>query len=428
MNIHLRALGCRLNEAELETWVGDFQGLGHRIVNDVAEADILVLNSCAVTAEAARKSRQIARRLQRENPGARLVLSGCYATLEPEQAAATVGVDLVIGNCDKTRLAEITHRALGLPVMPVMATEPAEIALFGRGRERAFVKIQDGCRYRCTYCIVTVARGEERSRPIDDLVEEIRGLQRAGVQEVVLTGVHVGGYGSDLDCTLADLVGAILARTGIPRLRFASVEPWDLPRGFFDLFENPRLMPHMHLPLQSGSDPVLRRMARRCRTGAFAELVSGARSRVADFNVTTDIIVGFPGETDSEWRQTLRFVERMTFGHIHVFPYSPRSGTKAARLPNPVPKSVTRARCQELNELARRMKRVALQALKGRVLPVLWERGVESAGGGQWCYSGYTPSYHRVSADSDRGDGITGTIGEVRITGSGDSAALGSFV
>jgi len=329
----------------------------------------------------------------------------------------------VVGNADKPRLAEITHGALKLPTMPAMAVEPGANILFKRGRERAFVKVQDGCRYRCTYCIVTIARGQERSRSIDDLVAEIQDLTDSGVQEVVLTGVHVGGFGSDLGCTLADLVAAILERTAIPRLRFASVEPWDLPRGFFDLFSDPRLMPHIHLPLQSGSDSVLRRMARRCKTSAFADLVDLARASVPDFNVTTDIIVGFPGETDVEWRETLEFVEKMAFGHVHIFPYSARPGTKAASLPGTLCRELIKERCEQLFSVARDLETEGLKKLVGRVFPVLWEQGVYRSGPDSWAYAGYTPSYHRVAVESAGANGIAGSIRAARVIATGETQA-----
>ncbi|MEM7293458.1 MAG: MiaB/RimO family radical SAM methylthiotransferase, partial [Pseudomonadota bacterium] len=295
MKIHLQATGCRLNEAEIENWADGFRQQNHQIARRGDNAELIVFNTCAVTQQAVRTSRQAIRRLQRETPNAKVVVSGCYASLQPEDAAE-LGVDLIVHNQDKDRLVEIANRELDLPTMPEAATLPAEASLFSRGRQRAFIKIQDGCRYRCTFCIVTVARGDERSREVKTIVEEITRLVENGVREAVLTGVHVGGYGSDIDSSLFELISTILRDTDLPRLRLASVEPWDLPDHFFSLFENPRLMPHMHLPLQSGTDSVLRRMSRRCKTADFRQLVEEARKDIVDFNVTTDIIVGFPGE------------------------------------------------------------------------------------------------------------------------------------
>ena len=396
MDIHLSAIGCRLNEAELENWASDFRNQGHRIVNDAESADLMVFNTCAVTAEAVRKSRQNISRLHRRNPSSRLVVSGCYVSLDQQQASELMGVDLVVDNRNKDRLAQITQEILELPVMPEMATEPAEPALFTRNRQRAFIKIQDGCRYRCTFCIVTVARGEERSRALADIINEINGYADSGIREIVLTGVHVGGYGSDIDSNLYSLVKTIISHTDIERIRFASVEPWDLPDSFFKLFESSRLMPHMHLPLQSGSDAILRKMARRCKTGDFRELLSHIRESVPGFQVSTDIIVGFPGETETDWQQTLAFVKEMQFSHTHVFSYSPRAGTKAASLPDPVDKNTRKQRSQTMHKLAAEMKNSVLEQNLNRKHQVLWESAQKSDKTGLFTYGGYTENYLRV--------------------------------
>ncbi|MGD8349806.1 MAG: radical SAM protein, partial [Gammaproteobacteria bacterium] len=266
MLVNFQALGCRLNEAEVETWASQFLQLGHQLTAEAAEADVVVFNSCAVTAQADRKSRQQIGRLQRANPDAQLVVTGCHASLNPEAVKNCLGVDLVVDNRQKDQLVERTLALLGRPSAAEPLSVEAPNALLERGRHRGFIKIQDGCRYRCTYCIVTLARGEERSRSEAEILAEINRLHRQGIQEIALTGVHVGGYGSDTGSSLYRLLNEILEHSEIPRIRLASVEPWDLPANFFDLFDNPRLMPHMHLPLQSGCDSVLRRMARRCKT------------------------------------------------------------------------------------------------------------------------------------------------------------------
>ena len=249
MLIHLKTLGCRLNEAELETWAQAFQQSGHQITREILNANVVIVNSCAATNDAARKSRNLIRRIHRENPRAKLVVSGCYATLNSDEAASLMGVDLVVSNADKGQLVNKTLSELNLGTMPVLSTEPGEISLFTRGRQRAFVKVQDGCRYRCTFCIVTVARGEEKSRPIGHIIHEIQELHRQGIDEVVLTGVHLGGYGSDLGYRLTDLIAEVLKQTTVQRLRLGSLEPWEFTDDFFNLFENPRMMPHLHLPL-----------------------------------------------------------------------------------------------------------------------------------------------------------------------------------
>lgn len=401
MYINFQALGCRLNEAELETWASEFMQRGHQVTTDAAEADVVVFNSCAVTAQADRKSRQQIGRLQRSNPAARLVVTGCHASLNPEAVKSGLGVDLVVDNQQKDHLVEQALKLVGDEFgnddLSQAVTDEAQNTLLLRGRHRGFVKIQDGCRYRCTYCIVTIARGEERSRSEADILAEIDRLCRQGVQEVALTGVHVGGYGSDIDSSLYRLLNRILEATEMPRIRLASVEPWDLPDHFFKLFDDPRLMPHMHLPIQSGCDSVLRRMARRCKTAEFARLVDRARTAVPRFNVTTDLITGFPGETEQEWQQTLRFVADTGFGHMHIFPFSARAGTKAARLPDQVEMAVRKARSREMHALAADLKKRELESHLGSRVEVLWEQQV-NPDMGQWV--GYGPHYHKfLSSD-----------------------------
>ncbi len=408
MQVFLRALGCRLNEAELQTWGQQFIDGGFQLSTSALDADLLVLNTCAVTAEAARKSKQILRRMHRDNPTARLVVTGCYASLDESEASEILGVDLVVPNSQKDQLVGIAieqffHEDELLQTMPAFATEPGESALYLRNRDRAFIKIQDGCRYKCSYCIVTKARGSEVSRTIADIVGQVNQYVEEGIHEIVLTGVHVGGYGSDINETLYDLVSAILNDTDIPRVRFASVEPWDLPDQFFALFKNKRLMPHMHLPLQAGSDTVLRRMSRRCNKQSFRDLVAHARSSIANFNVTTDIIVGFPGETDEEFEESLDFIEEIGFGHIHIFSYSHRDGTRAAKLPGVLTNAIKKQRSKRLQILAAKLKQQAQQEMLGQTVDVLWESGykVPMIGVGQEdnsvIFSGYTPNYHRIT-------------------------------
>jgi threonylcarbamoyladenosine tRNA methylthiotransferase MtaB len=387
MDVFVASLGCRLNEAEAEAWARSLGAAGHRLVAGPEAAQILVLNSCAVTSEAAKKSRQQVRRLHRANPSARLVVTGCYAELEPEQVASLTGVDLVVGNRDKDSLVDILSRELTAPVMPKLASAPDSSHLFRDGRTRAFIKVQDGCRNRCSFCIVTVARGEERSRPIADVVAEVNQLVRLGYQEAVLTGVHLGGYGSDIGADLTALVRAVLADTDMPRIRLSSLEPWDVPQNVWQLWANPRLMPHLHLPLQSGCDPILKRMARRCGIARYEALVTAARDSIADLTVTTDIIVGFPGEGEAQWATTLATVERIGFAHIHIFTYSAREGTAAARMPGQVDSSVKRRRSRELHKIAAAQKAAHLRRFAGSSRAVLWE------GSG-----GYTDNYLRVES------------------------------
>jgi len=396
VNINFQALGCRLNEAELESWASQCLKLGHQVTSDDADADIVVFNSCAVTSEADRKSRQQINRLHRRNPSAKLVVTGCHASLNAETVKDYLGVDLVVNNEDKENMVDELIDHFDLTVDESIS--PVENSLFLRGRHRAFIKVQDGCRYRCTYCIVTIARGAERSRSIDEIIDEINFLHHRGIQEIAITGVHVGGYGSDIGSSLYVLLNEILSRTSVPRIRLASVEPWDLPENFFNLFSDQRLMPHMHLPIQSGCDSVLRRMSRRCKTAEYVRIVEKARDAIPLFNITTDLITGFPGETEAEWRQTMRYIESVGFGHMHIFTFSARQGTKAATLPEQIDKSTKKARSREMHALAAKLKSAELQKHIGSRVSVLWEQRL-GADNHQWL--GYTPHYHRIMSSAE---------------------------
>lgn len=410
MRVALKSLGCRVNEAEIERWAREFQAAGHRVVGDAQAADLIVLNSCAVTEEAVRKSRTLLRRLHREQPQAKLALSGCYATMETAEAAE-LGVDIVVANPDKDRLVALVEDSLANNAMPALASDPDAATLLPAHRQRAFIKVQDGCRHRCTFCIVTVARGEERSRSIPDIVADVDTLVRAGVQEVVLTGIHLGGYGSDLGTSLSELIKSVLQETEAPRIRLGSLEPWELPDRFFELFADARLMPHLHLPLQSGSDRILRRMARRCRTRDFADLLERARDAIPDLNVTTDIIVGFPGEEDADWAESLAFIDQMAFGHVHIFSYSARRGTPAAQMGGQVAPLTKKHRSVELHRLASDSKRAFQARFIGRRFPVLVERA------GDMEPQAYTPNYIRVALGPDAvtAETLTNRIIDVRV-------------
>lgn len=421
-SVYLSALGCRLNEAELLSWRRALSRAGHPLSPAANEADLIVLNTCAVTQEAVRKSKRQLRWLRRQAPDAKVVLTGCFATLEPDTAAALAGVDAVVPNTDKDALVPRIRALLGDDSAPAAHTEPEATGLV-RTHTRAFVKVQDGCRNRCTFCIVTVARGQERSRSIADVLDEVRALVEVGYQEIVLTGVHLGGYGSDTGETLASLVRAVLDEVGVERLRLGSLEPWDLPDGFFSLWSDPRLCPHLHLPLQSGCDATLKRMARRCPTARYRDLIARARAEIPRFNVTTDLIVGFPGETDAEFAQTEAFVREIGFGHLHVFSYSRREGTGAARMPGAVPKAVKRARAERMRALAREQTRAALLRAVGEQRAVLWDkREGEVPGGVRW--SGYTPEYLRVAATAPAGAWLRNTVEAVQLDRVGEAGCL----
>ena len=407
MKIHLHTIGCRLNQAEIETMARQFQAGGHDIVGDAAEADTIIFNTCAVTAEAARDARHLTRRFNRANGSAQIVLTGCYATLAPEVAAALPGVGRVVGNDDKARLPLLLDPTLALvadgdvPAERLYEVEPiAREAQPGSfGRTRGFVKVQDGCDNRCTFCVTTVARGAGRSRPLADVGAEVGRFTAAGYGEVVLPGVHLGSYGRDLGrpAGLRELVAALLANTDIPRVRLSSLEPWEIASGFFELWANPRLMPHLHLPLQSGSDRVLRRMARRTSRAEFRALVDEARACIPDLSVSTDIIGGFPGETEAEFAETLEYAAALDFSRIHAFSYSPRPGTAAARMPGQLPGPVRRERTGQLIALGEQLSLAFHQQYEGETRPVLWET-VTGANPDGLLWSGYTDNYIRVTA------------------------------
>jgi threonylcarbamoyladenosine tRNA methylthiotransferase MtaB len=411
MRVRLETLGCRLNISEIEGMARRFVAAGHWVVGPGEPADLCVLNTCAVTHVAARKSRQIIRHLKRTNPGAGMVVTGCYAELEPDQVDA-LGVDLIVGNQDKDRLVELVadhwrrvHPEKG-GLRPAADSQPPisdlqSHYLYPGARTRAFVKVQDGCDNRCTFCIVTVARGAARSRPADDVIVEVRELARAGYQEIVLSGVHLGSYGHNLGDRrgLFHLVRRLLAETDVPRLRLSSLEPWDLNAGFFALWEDPRLGRHLHLPLQSGCDVTLRRMARRTTTTGFAQLVAAARAAIPDLSVTTDVIVGFPGETEAEFAASLAFVEAMAFAKLHVFRYSPRAGTAAASMRGQVPPEIKNERSHRMHKLGVRLEHTFRRCFVDRTMEVLWE--TQELAGHTLMWKGLTDNYLRVSAPGE---------------------------
>jgi threonylcarbamoyladenosine tRNA methylthiotransferase MtaB len=390
VRVYLESLGCRLNAAELEMMARHFEGSGCRIVDVPAEADLVVLNSCAVTARASRKSRSAVRRFHRDNPGADIVVTGCWAVEAPERAVELPGVVRVIPNEEKSRTASLS---LGAP------TSPAPWSPGRWGHTRAHLGVQFGCDRSCTYCITRELRGPARSLPLDEVVQSVNALVAWGAREVVLTGVCLGAYGQDwgLSDGLATLVGDVLDETALPRLRLSSVEPWDVDGTLLAHLADSRLCRHLHLPLQSGSDEVLCRMGRPIDTEAFAGLVESARAIAPDVAISTDVIVGFPGETEADFQATMTFVERMRFSRLHVFPFSARSGTPAARLPDRVPSTVKASRSRKVRALGRRLSQSYRSRFAGRCLPVLWQARDRR---GRWV--GLTDTYLKVYAISDR--------------------------
>ncbi len=400
MRVRLDSIGCRLNIGEMEELARGLAGRGHRVVAPGDSADLFVFNTCAVTQVAERKSRKILRQIRRDYPEASLVVTGCYADLSRAEVQR-LGVDMVVSNRDKDHLADLLAGAgLLTDADPIGDSESTPFAA-GQGRTRAFVKVQDGCDNRCTFCIVTVARGASRSRSQEAVVAQIRQLADLGYQEAVLTGVHLGSYGHDLGDPhgLEHLVAAILERTDMPRVRLSSLEPWDMRPELFDLWADPRLQPHLHLPLQSGCDATLRRMSRRTSQAEFTTLVDAARAAVPDLAVSTDVIVGFPGETEAEFETSIRFIESMAFSRLHVFRYSPRAGTAAAHMRRQVNPSVAQARSRRLHVLGADLEGSFRHRMLGRHVEVLWESSEPFGDGRRW--SGLTGNYVRVLTDTD---------------------------
>lgn len=407
MKAHLAFLGCKLNQSEMETLHSHLAEAGWTL-SPAEEADVVVLNTCAVTAEAARKSRQMLRRLRAESPNAKLVATGCYAELWPGEIEAAARPDLIVNNQDKPRLADILSGAAATRLP--LTVSPGEGRGEGVRRTRAFVKIQDGCDNACAYCVVHIARGASRSVAPDAIVDEVRSEANAGRKEVVLTGVNIGAYGHDLGGPdLGGLVQHLLDETDIQRIRLSSVEPWSFREEWLPLWDSPRLCRHLHLPLQSGSDAVLRRMNRPCGSVDFLRLAQTLHSALPDLALTTDIIAGFPGETESDHRDTLALVEAAGFARLHVFPFSPRPGTTAASMSPQVNREEAERRCTELRALGSRLATAFSERFVGATLPVLWEQRRK---GSLW--TGLTGNYLRVFAESSANLG--NRITDARIT------------
>lgn len=373
--VAVATLGCKLNQAESEEMARRFAAAGYCVVEFDDVADVYVINTCSVTHIADRKSRQLIRQARRANPEAIVVATGCYAEVAPQEVGRTECVDLVVGNGDKAHIVDLVDRDRLLR-RSVSSAEVGAGLSAGMSRTRALLKIQEGCNKFCAYCIVPLARGRECSKPADEVIAEVRRLVADGRKEIVLTGVNIGAYGcdrSDSTPTLFDLVRRIIEETSLPRLRLSSIEPEDFDPRLLSLMDGHRLARHVHLPLQSGSDQVLRLMRRRYSSEWFERLVDRIREEVPDVAVTTDIIVGFPGEGDREFHQTLDLARRVAFAGIHVFKYSARRGTRAAQLPNQVPHGIKQQRSQALLNLADKLGRSYREAFSGRVLDVLYE-------------------------------------------------------
>ena len=389
--VALDSLGCKLNQAEMQQLARQLMAAGYRLVEPTDKADIYILNTCTVTHIADRKSRHMLRMARRRNPGARLVAIGCYAQRAPRELAQIEGVELVIGNDRKMNLLKLLEDADNM-VRPVTGDSMNKQQ---NGRTRAFVKVQDGCRNFCAYCIVPLVRSREENVPVEKVTALVRGLVANGYQEVVLTGTEIGAYNGN-GVNLEGLLKRILAETAVPRLRLSSLQPHQISPGLIGLWRDSRLCPHFHLSLQSGSDAVLKRMKRRYNIDDYRRVVSLIRDSVPDVAITTDVIVGFPGETDAEFQVTLDFCRQMQFARIHVFPFSSRPGTEAADMPQQVPTDVKKQRGQQMLALAKESALSFRKRFLFRTMNVLWEQ----QSGGVW--SGLTGNYIKVYARNDK--------------------------
>ncbi|MEE8370472.1 MAG: tRNA (N(6)-L-threonylcarbamoyladenosine(37)-C(2))-methylthiotransferase MtaB [Dehalococcoidia bacterium] len=404
--VAILTLGCKLNQADSEAIARRLVSDGTRVVDrPLPGADAYVINSCSVTHVAERKARHLARQARRLSPGAPVVLTGCYAETAPPEIAARTGADLILRNSEKpsipdrllARLAQRGDPAAGCPA-------PVQSGL----RTRAFIKIQEGCNEMCAFCIVPYTRGRERSVPVSEVVDEVLKRQTEGVLEVVLTGTQLGNYGRDLgwlEPGPRPLLEALLERTSVPRIRLSSLQAQDISAPLLALWSDPRLCPHFHLPLQSGSDAILRRMRRRYSAAEYRQAVEMIRERVPEAAVTTDVIAGFPGETEADFLATLRLSQEVGFAAVHAFPYSRRPGTGANNLGEQLPPPVKRSRLEQLLAVGQASAEEFRRRFLGRTLPVLWEQQK----GESW--QGLTANYIRVytSADEDLANRIRPT-------------------
>ncbi len=394
IKVALDSLGCKLNQAETELLARQFAEAGYRLVSPTDKADVYILNTCTVTHIADRKSRHWLRLAHWRNPDARLVATGCYAQRAGHELAQIEGVDLVLGNDEKPRLLQLLEES-GL-ISSSVHIQKGSPTNYGDGfRTRAFIKVQDGCDSFCSYCIVPLVRGREKSLPVDEVVAEVRHRISDGYKEVVLTGVKIGSYNYN-GVNLKGLLEHILAETDVTRLRLSSLQPQEISPELVGLWSDRRLCRHFHLSLQSGSDAVLSRMRRRYCVSDYQQAVSLIRALVPEAAITTDIIVGFPGETAADFEQSYQLCQKLEFARIHVFPYSPRQETEAARMSQPVGDKVKKERSQRMLALARESIENFRQRFVGKTMLVLWEKQSE----GVW--SGLTDNYIKVYTKSDR--------------------------
>ena len=409
-------LGCKVNQYDSDAMRSLFLSRGYTATEK--DADIYVINTCSVTSIGDKKSRQLIRRIRREHPGAIIAAAGCYAQLSPEEVAAA-GCDVVVGNQNRARIVDYIEEAAAgragshvVDIMQVAEFENLTVTPEGEEKTRAFVKVQEGCDNYCTFCIIPYARGRLKSRRPDDAVAEVMLLAEKGYREIVLTGIHLGNYGVDLrDGTrLSTLVERLLAIPGISRIRLGSIESVEVSDELIRILQTERrVCRHLHLPIQSGSDAVLARMHRHYRLAEFKKLISTLREKIPGLALTTDLIVGFPGETEALFEETLETLRELKFSGIHVFPYSPRTGTPAASYPDQVSPAVKKERVHRVEEMETEIATAYRRTFLGKSVRVL----AEELRGGRW--EGVSDEYIRVSFT---GEGIEkGGLYEVCVTG-----------
>ena len=426
MKIAFYTLGCKANQFETQALERLFAERGHEIVPFDGFADVYVVNTCTVTALSDKKSRNAARRCKKHNPAARLVLCGCYAQVKPQEARALCGADAVIGTPDKSRVVSIVEELAPDGVRDLWHEAPPLFDVLHAGglsgRTRALLKVQDGCRNFCTYCLIPFARGPERSMPFDTAVSEARRLAEEGYREIVLTGIEISAYGRDLPGRpdLISLIEALCQAAPGCRIRLGSLEPRTVTEDFARRCALlPNLCPHFHLSLQSGCDRTLRAMNRHYTAGEYKAACGLLRRYLPGCGLTTDLIVGFPGETREDFEESLRFVTECELGKVHVFPYSRRQGTRAASMPGQLSQAEKAARSQQAIRVCRALEQKDLEARVGQTYDVLFEQQEDG-----W-FTGHIPEYCLVKA---RGEDLHNRVLPVKITGFEEETLIGEVL
>ena len=429
-------LGCKVNQSDTASMEGIFRRAGYEVVDFGSPADVYLINTCVVTNTGQRKSRQIINRAVRHNPLSLIVVTGCYPQTAPEEVRAIAGVDVIIGNQERARIVELVEQALENKQTEILdnvqkMTVDTKFEELGVGTEtdktRAFLKIQEGCNQYCTYCIIPYARGPLRSRSLESIRSEVAKLVEADYKEVVLIGIHLGCYGKELakegkHITLYDAVQAVLSVEGMCRVRLGSLESVEVEPRLLELMANePRLCKHLHLPLQSGCDKILQAMHRPYDTARFTQLLQQIRAQVPDVAITTDIIVGFPGETEEDFATTLAFAEKCGFAKMHIFPYSKRKGTPAEKMPNQVDEAVKGERAARLAAVDEKLHQAMLKQMVGKTEEVLFEQPVDAVH-----MEGLCGPYLRVVVPGT--SELANTIAQVKITGIVDDWLTGEIV